>query len=769
VPEGDWHCELCTEKRAVGGSLARAKALLPDGLLRWRQRVRNVRCAAELALVLGRFEMALRFDELSQAAYRARRSQRSSDEQHFELGRVVGSRQGMLAREFQVEQVVKPPVCVVVLPDGVRPGQKLTCTPPNCRPVQITIPPGMAAGQKINVSVPRPLWPRTLSWCSLDALAPVEALTRVLEHEIKLEDLYRREKQKEEEVKDVLCGLVAKLEEREHQHKRPLEQLLVRTQDKQQPRQHQHHEQHLQRRREHLQREQQECSLQRRQREVQQQREREVQQHQHKYHHHSHQAQHLMQQRPQFQPQHLQQHHQLHLPQHQQPFLYRPHLREAQLSSGVLAHPAAAQQCPNSLGPPPPPSVAIAHTMQSIAPQQHGSCASWHSNAWPSGQPSASMPTPSVPSPMAMQCGIGCGLGGGVHAPSRLQAHAPNQLGMAVRMPLPSSVPVPALSPVALQHSPMTASPSGLPYPQVPWQQQHQQHQHQLQQHQLQRERQKALLLQQQQLAQHLTQQELQYQLQRKTQQVEREHVLQLQLQRQLQREREHEQHVQPESAKQLTQQLAQRPLLTQPRWMDKARPEHPPAHNLEVQVAVRQKVAAVLEGLVVQLERTQFLQERAAQVERRAIEKDREKLQAQLRREQKKREREVEQQVDACIERMVKRLEKDEALMPCEDGRPYTEHIRKSRQHCYKVRGAPCTEWFRGIVPEPARDTQAEATVRTARAMIKRMQAQAREPAPKLPLSWVAPEKRGRGWNVVCLALSQVDEIPSDLQGYAA
>jgi hypothetical protein len=64
VPEGDWHCERCDEQRAVHGTLERARALMPDGLRRWRRRVRGARSAAELALLLGTFEGALRLDEL---------------------------------------------------------------------------------------------------------------------------------------------------------------------------------------------------------------------------------------------------------------------------------------------------------------------------------------------------------------------------------------------------------------------------------------------------------------------------------------------------------------------------------------------------------------------------------------------------------------------------------------------------------------------------------------------------------------------------------
>jgi hypothetical protein len=52
VPEGEWFCERCTERKLVGGDLALARALLPDTAARWRQRVLRSRSSATLATVL---------------------------------------------------------------------------------------------------------------------------------------------------------------------------------------------------------------------------------------------------------------------------------------------------------------------------------------------------------------------------------------------------------------------------------------------------------------------------------------------------------------------------------------------------------------------------------------------------------------------------------------------------------------------------------------------------------------------------------------------
>ena len=49
-------------------------------------------------------------------------------------------------------------------------------------------------------------------------------------------------------------------------------------------------------------------------------------------------------------------------------------------------------------------------------------------------------------------------------------------------------------------------------------------------------------------------------------------------------------------------------------------------------------------------------------------------KIEAQRRKEAQKREREVERDVNACVERLISRLEKMHASVDVEDGQPYLD-----------------------------------------------------------------------------------------------
>ena len=50
VPEGEWFCEACEEKRAVGGTREEAARMLPQESKRWLQRVLAVRCCSQLSM-----------------------------------------------------------------------------------------------------------------------------------------------------------------------------------------------------------------------------------------------------------------------------------------------------------------------------------------------------------------------------------------------------------------------------------------------------------------------------------------------------------------------------------------------------------------------------------------------------------------------------------------------------------------------------------------------------------------------------------------------
>ena len=113
--------------------------------------------------------------------------------------------------------------------------------------------------------------------------------------------------------------------------------------------------------------------------------------------------------------------------------------------------------------------------------------------------------------------------------------------------------------------------------------------------------------------------------------------------------------------------------------------------------------------------------------------------------------------QVEAAVDRMIKKLERDEAALMRdeEDGRPYVDVVGKKGAHrAFKMRGLPCTEWFEGNPPPSARNVDAEAAVRAARQAIKVASAHAVAPPVQLPLSWVPPGSRGRDWNTICLRL---------------
>ena len=670
VPEGDWHCELCDEQQHVAhGTLERARALMPDGLRRWRRRVRGARSAAELALLLGAFEGALRLDELQQAGQRARKAHRMAGREEpsptcdlnsvlgWRLGCTTGTTGGGADREFRVERAAEPPPCSIVLPEGVSPGQKLSCTPPNCRTVQIVVPRGIKAGQKLQVSVPRALWPRSITWCALDAKAPVEVIAKVLEHGLELEAERRRTLDKEAEVRDVLQRLIDALAERDdesrqrkqqldhhHHHQQQQQQQLLRVQH-----QYIQHQKHIQQQQMQMQQQQQMQQMQQRRRLLQQQQ------------HQNDQQQHHLQQ------QQLQQLHQ------QQQLMIQQQQKQQ--------HELPLQQYGSNGNGQPPAAVPVA--LATPLPSPHPpSMASWHTAAWPQslpGQQSASMSSVMVTSPIV----------GNMHTP----------LGLGLQS-------------------------SAWPQQQLLLQQRQQQRQQQQQK--------------QRQQHQHQHQQQHQHQHQHQQQSPQRQRVSSPSHPR--------VSDMRPRQFSAASSSPASQSSINPP-------PAHaPPAQKTNVhqpsqqhagmsdveraERAVRKDVEGVLERLIVQVERDIVNERRERQ-----------------KREMKK-GREAEQQAEACIERLIRRLERDEAQVSCEDGRPYAEPLRKSRLHGYRVHGIPCTEWFQGNLPESARSVDAETQVRQARQLLKLAQACAQERPSKLPLAWVAPETRRRGWNVICLAL---------------
>ena len=167
VPEGEWFCELCEERRAVGGALDEARTVLPDCAARWQERVRGIRCSAQLSLAVGTLEAALRLDDLSVACARSRKAQRNSLEDP--TGSTVADRRagphGFF--EFLVDELAPnvPATCTIVIPESFEAGkqQKISFYPPGgCKQVTLQVPDGMVAGHKITVNVPLTVRPRVL-------------------------------------------------------------------------------------------------------------------------------------------------------------------------------------------------------------------------------------------------------------------------------------------------------------------------------------------------------------------------------------------------------------------------------------------------------------------------------------------------------------------------------------------------------------------------------------------------------------------------------
>lgn len=146
---------------------------------------------------------------------------------------------------------------------------------------------------------------------------------------------------------------------------------------------------------------------------------------------------------------------------------------------------------------------------------------------------------------------------------------------------------------------------------------------------------------------------------------------------------------------------------------------------------------------------------EKVVVAEQKRVEREQDRREQQRQRETLRREQEVE----VIVERMIKKLEKDEAayLRDEEDGRPFAEGRpgRGRNLHVYRVRGASCVEWLdTEQLPGSGRSAAAEQAVRDARSEIRAAeQVRLKEPIQQT-LSWEPPQERDRDWNVICLRL---------------
>ena len=173
--------------------------------------------------------------------------------------------------------------------------------------------------------------------------------------------------------------------------------------------------------------------------------------------------------------------------------------------------------------------------------------------------------------------------------------------------------------------------------------------------------------------------------------------------------------------------------------------------------------VRAVLDRVVLHVERQVLHEERLGLQERRRRWAEDERREQQRTKELRRVERETERQVEEAVERLIKRLEKSEALTATEDGRPYVEPAqKKSKLHSFKVRGEPAADyfvrthmpWCNGPIPSSPRDGVAEAAVKSARMAIRLYENTVDHTPQKQRLSWVQPSSRGRDWNCICLHL---------------
>ena len=175
----------------------------------------------------------------------------------------------------------------------------------------------------------------------------------------------------------------------------------------------------------------------------------------------------------------------------------------------------------------------------------------------------------------------------------------------------------------------------------------------------------------------------------------------------------------------------------------------------------VEQEVKATLDGIVGKIDRLASAEQKRLEREAERLEREAERRRQQFEREQQKREREVESAVEACIEKLIKRLEREEAATRRdeEDGTPFSDLPPKTlrgRSHVFKVRGEPCIDWL-DEVPSSAKNVDAEAAIRAARNEIKQAAQHASTQPVQLELSWVEPATRGKGWSTICLQLGSL------------
>ena len=234
VPEGEWFCERCEERRAAGGELAESHALLASNRKRWRCRVEAMRSCGAMALVLISLERALRAAETAAATHRIRKCHSAA-----QAGRGIG-RLGTLRlletrtgedgfKEFCVREQPAPIHVAVTVPMGAGPGTPLRIAAANLGAFTYVLPPYCQPGQKLTVLYDPSVGDEAVGgarvkppeWRHFETLGVNDSLIQLLEWQLEVDAQRRKASADQAEIASVLEGLVATIEKAQaHQERK---------------------------------------------------------------------------------------------------------------------------------------------------------------------------------------------------------------------------------------------------------------------------------------------------------------------------------------------------------------------------------------------------------------------------------------------------------------------------------------------------------------------------------------------------------------------
>lgn len=175
----------------------------------------GILCCAQLSLVIGAFERALRLDEIAAIGVRMRKVQKGQLADTDNRGLVLTNKRtgenGYL--EFLVRDQPHQEKITITLPEGISCGDKLRLTAAGGA-FFVVLPSGVIAGQSLSVEIPGQK-ASTTQWQPLEALETADNMYKVMEFELIQERKLRREERDKEEVKSVLNTLIHSLERAE--------------------------------------------------------------------------------------------------------------------------------------------------------------------------------------------------------------------------------------------------------------------------------------------------------------------------------------------------------------------------------------------------------------------------------------------------------------------------------------------------------------------------------------------------------------------------